>query len=161
MSMTMLMPRFPNYLDGHLLICTNNIPIGHLDLASIGLDKDPLKTFFVFVFRRCLQDVLIKAKIIALVIHLYRTFSRGLQDVLIKENIFILVIYLQGIFKSFSRNLQDVLQKCLQEIFKTSWRRFEDILKTSSKRLQNVLQRFLPDMFKTFSRYIINLNCSS
>ena len=124
---------------------TNNIPISHLDLASIGLDKDPLKTFFVFVFRRCLQDVLIKAKIIALVIHLYRTFSRGLQDVLIKENIFILVIYLQGIFKTFSRNLQDVLQKCLQEIFKTSWRR---IAKISSRHVQDIFKIY--HQFKLF-----------
>ena len=65
-----------------------------------------MKTSFVFVFRRRLQDVLIKTNIIVLVIRLqdvFKTFSRRLQDV----------------FKTSSRRLQDVLQRSLQDVFKT------------------------------------------
>ena len=83
------------------------------------------------------------------------------EDVLIKTNILVLVIRLQDVFKTFSRRLQDVLQKRLQDIFKTSSRRFQDVfktssrliqdvLKTSSRRLQDVLQRSLQDVFKTY-----------
>ena len=93
--------------------------------ANICLDEDVLKTSFVFVFRK------------------------RLQDVVVKTNIFVLAIRLQDDFQTFSRRLQDVLQKRLQDIFKTSSRRFEDIFKTSWK-----------DIFKTFSRSIIKLNCS-
>ena len=50
-------------------------------------------------------------------------FRRRLQDVLVKTNIFVLAIRLQDFFKTFSRRLQDVLQKGLQAIFKTSSRR--------------------------------------
>ena len=66
--------------------------------------------FFVFVFKKCLQDILIKTNIFTLVISLQKTFSRRLQDVLIKTNIFVLVICLQDLFKTFSRHLQDVLK---------------------------------------------------
>ena len=52
-----------------------------------------------------------------------------------------------------SRRLQDVLQKRLQDIFKTSSR-------TSSRRLQDVFKTSYKDIFKTFSRRIIKLNCS-
>ena len=87
-------------------------------------------------------------------LRLQKTSSRRLQDVLIKTNIFVLVIC-----------LQDVLQKRLQDIFKTSSRRFQDVYKTSSRRLekrlqdifktfwrrlQDVLQRYLKDVFKAY-----------
>ena len=39
----------------------------------------------------------------------------------------------QGIFKTSSRLLQDVLQKLFQDIFKTSWRRLQNVFKTSSE----------------------------
>ena len=67
-----------------------------------------------------------------------KTSSRGLDQ---DENI--------RLTHTSSRRLQDVLQKCLQDIFKTSSRRFQDVFKTSCK-----------DIFKTFSRRIIKLNCS-
>ena len=60
------------------------------------------------------------------------------------------------VFKTFSRCFEDVLQKGLQNMFKTSSRRFEDVFKTSSRRLEKLLQ----DIFKTSSRHIIKLNCS-
>ena len=57
----------------------------------------------------------------------------------------------QDLFKTFTRRLQDVLQKRLQDIFKTSLRRFEEAFKMSSRLLQDVLQRrCLLDVFKTY-----------
>ena len=56
-----------------------------------------------------------------------------------------------------SRHLQDVFQKCLQDIFKISWRRFEDVFKTSSRYLEDVLKtssRHSQDDFKTSSRFL-------
>ena len=95
------------------------------------------------VFRLCLQktsskriqDVLIKTNIFALVIPFQKMSSRPLQDILLdKTNIFVLAIRLQDVFKTFSRRLQ--------VIFKTYSRRF-------STHLQDVLQRYLQDVFKT------------
>ena len=73
--------------------------------ANICLDEDVLKTSFVFVFRRRLQDVLIKTNMFALALRLQKTSSRRLQDVLVKTNIFVLAICLQDIFKMSSRRL--------------------------------------------------------
>ena len=49
--------------------------------ANIRLDEDVLKTSLVLVFKRRLQDVLIKANIFALLISLQKTSSRHIQDV--------------------------------------------------------------------------------
>ena len=96
--------------------------------------EDVLKTSFVFVFRRRLQDVLIKTNMFALALRLQKTSSRRLgQDQYIRLGY------------TSSRRLQDVLQKGLQDIFKTSSRRLQDALK---------------NVFKTSSRRIIKLNCS-
>ena len=67
-----------------------------------------------------------------------KVFRRRLQDVLIKTNIFVLVIHLQDVFKAFWRHLQDVYEmfwKRLQDVFKTSSRR---LAKMSSRRFQDV-----------------------
>ena len=48
-----------------------------------------------------------------------------------------------------SRRFEDVLQKRLQDIFKTFWRRFED-----------VLQRYLQDVFKTYHQVTVLVNTS-
>ena len=77
-----------------------------------------------------------------LALRLQRTSSRRLQDVLVKTNIFVLAIRLQDVFKTFSRRLQDV--------FKTSSRPLQGVFKTSSRHLQDVLQRYLQDFFKTY-----------
>ena len=125
------------------------------------------------------------------------------EDVLIKKNIFALVIRLQKtfwsrpmysswpyIFKTFSRRLQGVLQKRVQDIFQTSsrhlpdvfkkfWRCLQDVsrifkkscydvfktscknvFKASSRHLEEVFKTSWKDIFKTFSRHIIKLNCS-
>ena len=56
--------------------------------------ENVLKTAFVFVFRRRLQDVFIKTNMFALALRLQKTSSRRLQDVLVKTNIFVLAICL-------------------------------------------------------------------
>ena len=105
--------------------------------ANIRLDEDVLKTSFVFIFRRRLEDAF-KTNMFALALRLQKTSSRRFQVVLVKTNTFVLAIRLQEVFKTFSRRLQDDLQKRLQDIFKTSCK----------------------DIFKMFSRRIIKLNCS-
>ena len=86
-------------------------------------------------------------------VRLSLTSSRRLQDVLVKTNIFVLAIRFQGVFKKFSRRLAKTFARILQKtscknIFKTFWRRLQDVFKRSCK-----------DIFKTFSRRIIKLNC--
>ena len=74
-----------------------------------------------------------------------------------KTNIFVLVIRLQCVFivfKVFSRGLQDVLQKILQYIFQTVWRRFKNVMQTSWRQL---IKTSWQDFFNTFSRRIIKL----
>ena len=56
---------------------------------------------------------------------------------------------------TFSRLLQDVLLKRLQDIFNTSSRR---LAKTSSRSLQNFFKTTCKDIFKAFTRLIIKLN---
>ena len=91
--------------------------------ANIRLDEDVLKTSFVFVFRRRLQDVLIKANMFALALRLQKTSWRSIYS------------SWRYVFKTSSRCFQDVLQKRLQDIFKTSW-------KTSSGHLQDVFKTY-------------------
>ena len=96
---------------------------------------------------RRLEDVLIKTNMFALALRLQKTSSRRLgQDQYIRLGY------------TSSRRLQDVLQKRLQDIFKTSSRRLaktssrhlQDVFKTFWRRLQDVLQRYLQDVFKTY-----------
>ena len=87
--------------------------------VNIRLDEDVLKTSFVFVFRRRLQDVLIKTNMFALALRLQKTSSRRLA-------------------KTSSRHLQDV--------FKTSSRRFQDVLKTLLRRLARISSRRSQDV---------------
>ena len=135
--------------------------------ANIRLDEDAFKTSFLFVFRRPLQDVLIKMNIVALLIRLQKTSSKRLdqdqdfpfrhlssrcfQDVLKTSS-----KHLQDIFKTFWRNLQDVFKTSCQDIFKTSSKRLQDVLQ---KRLQDIFKTSSKDVFKTFSRCIIRLKC--
>ena len=94
-----------------------------------------MKTSFVFVFRRRLQDVFKTSwsrPIYSSWPYVFKTSSRRLQDV----------------FKTSSRRLAKTSSRHLQDVFKTFWRRLQDIFKTSCK-----------DIFKTFSRRTIRLNC--
>ena len=58
------------------------------------------------------------------------------------------------VFKTFSRRLQNVLQKRLQNIFKTSSKHLQDVFKTFSRRLQNVLKTSWRRLAKTSSRHL-------
>ena len=106
--------------------------------------QDVFKTSFVFVFRR------------------------RLEDVLVKTNIFVLVIRLQDVFKTSSRNIHNIFKTCwrrLQDIFKTPCqdvlqKRFQDIFETFSRHFEGVFKTSWKDIFKMFSRRIIKLNCS-
>ena len=80
------------------------------------------------VFRLCLQ----------------KTSSRRLEDVLIKTNMFASALRLQ---KTSSRRLG---QDQYIRLGYTSSRRLQDVFKTSSRHLQDVLQRYLQDVFKTY-----------
>ena len=118
--------------------------------ANIRFDEDVLKTSFIFIFRRRLQDVFIKTNI-----HFTHASS---EDVLIKTNILVLVILPQDVFKMSSRRLQDVLKAYCQDVFKTSSRHLQDVLKNFYVFKTSSI--YLQDVFKTFSRRIIKLNCS-
>ena len=76
--------------------------------ANIRLDEDVLKTSFVFVFRRRLQDVFKTSSR-----RLVKTSSRRFQDVFKTFS-----RRLQNVFKTSSRHLQYVLQRHLQDDFK-------------------------------------------
>ena len=118
---------------------------------------DALKASFIFVFKRRLQDVLIKKKIFALLIRLKKTSSRCLQDVLIKTNTFIFIIRLQDVFKTSSRHLQivfktssshlqDILLSRFQDVFKTLQDVLQNVFKTPSRRLAKMSSRLLQDV---------------
>ena len=105
--------------------------------ANIRLDEDVLKTYFVFVFRRHLQDVLIKTNIIVLVIRLQDVFKTSSR-------------YLQNVFRTSSRSLAKMCSRHLQDDFKAFSRQLQDIFKTFWRRFEDVLQRSLQDVFKTY-----------
>ena len=113
------------------------LQLGTYHPPNIHLDEDALKMSFVFVFKKGLQDVLIKTNIFILVIRLYKS----LQDVLVKTNIFVLAI---DIFQIYSRRLvQNVFPRHLQNVFKSY---SKNVFKTSSRGLQDVLERYLQDV---------------
>ena len=92
-------------------------------------------------------------------ISLGHTFSRRLQDFLQKRLQDIFKTFsrrLQDAFKTSSRRVQDVLPRRLQDIFKTPSRRFQDVFKMFSRRLQDVFKASCQDVFKTSSRHLQN-----
>ena len=115
--------------------------------------EDVLKTFFVFR-RRLDQDEYIP---------LTHTspedvFRRRLQNTLIKTNIIVLVIRLQDVFKTFSRRLQDVFKTSCKNVFKTSSRRFQDVFKTSCQDVFKTSSRLIQDILKTSSRRLAKIS---
>ena len=84
-------------------------------------------------------------------------FRRRLQDVLIKTNIFVLSIRLQDVFKTFSRRLQDVFKTSCQDVFKTFSRRLQDVLQ---KRLQDIFKTSSRPLAKISSRCFQDLSSS-
>ena len=106
--------------------------------ANIRLDEEVLKTPFVFVFKRRLQDVLMKTNISLLTLRLQKTSSRRLV-----QDQYIRLVHMS------SRPLQDVFKTSCQNVFKTSWRR---LAKASSRLLQNVFKTCRKYVLKTISR---------
>ena len=115
-------------------LTTKTIVLGHRDRKhTVSI----METMWLSIFEDLTQQTFV----------LMKTSSRRLQDVLIKTNIFAFLIRLR-------RRLQDVLVKtnifvldvCLQDVFQ---KRLRDIFKTSCKAV-----------FQTFSRRIIKLKCS-
>ena len=95
--------------------------------ANTRLDEDILKTSFVFVFGRRLEDVL-KTNMFALALRLQDVFKTSWSRPIYSS--------LPFIFKTSSRRLT----KTFQDVFKTSARRFEDVFKISSRHFQDVLR---------------------
>ena len=81
---------------------------------------------------------------------------------MIKTNIFVLVIRLQdvlprclqNVFKTSSRRLVTTSSRRLEEVFKTSGRRLQDVFKTSSRRLAKTFSRRLQNVFKTSCKIV-------
>ena len=95
--------------------------------ANTRLDGDILKTSFVFVFGRRLEDVF-KTNMFALALRLQDVFKTSWSRPIYSS--------LPFIFKTSSRRLI----KTFQDVFKTSARRFEDVFKISSRHFQDVLR---------------------
>ena len=79
-----------------------------------------MKTSFIFIFRRPLEDALIKTNIFTLVIPLQKTsWSRPIYSCRLY------------VFKTSLRRFQDVFKMFCQDVLKTYSRRLRDIFKTS------------------------------
>ena len=118
-----------------------------------------MKTSFVFVFRRRLQDVLRRLD----QDEYFRLSLTSLEDVFKTKSrsrpIYSSWPYVfktssrpfEDVFKSCSKRLQNLFKassRCLQDVFKTPSRPLQGVFKTSSRHLQEVLQRYLQDVFK-------------
>ena len=125
-----------------------------------------LKTSFILVFKRRLQDVLIKTNIFALLIRLqktswsrpiysswsyvFKTSSRRLAKTSSRR--------FQDVFKTSCKNVFKTSSRRLQDVFKTPSRRLWDVLKTSSRHLQYVLQRCLQSAFRTYNTALLKFS---
>ena len=118
-----------------------------------------MKTSFVFIFRRHLQDILIKTNIFALVMRLQKTSSRRLsKDQYIRLG------------HTSSKRLQDVFPRCLQDvfqtktsfsckkIFKTSSRHLREIFEKSSRRPAKMSSRRFRDVSSSYSVLVIKFS---
>ena len=147
--------------------------------ANIRLDEDVMKTSFVFVFRRCLdQDEYVRLSLTSSedvfktssrrlgqdqYIRLGHMSSRRLQDVFKTSS-----RPLQGVFKTSSRRLDQDEYVCLsltssEDVFKTSWSRpiyssWLYVFKTSSRRFQDVFKTSCKNVFKTSSRRLAKIS---
>ena len=87
----------------------------------------PLGDVFVFIIRRRLQDVFRTSWSKRIYSPNSYVFRRRLQDVLIKTNIIALVIRLEDVLKTFSRRLQDIFKKSSRRLAKISSRSFQNV----------------------------------
>ena len=119
-----------------------------------------MKTSFVFVFRRRLQDALIKTNIFTILIRLQKTSWRRLEDVFKTSSRLLAKASskpFEDVFKTSCENVFKTPSRRFQDIFKTSSRRIEDVFNTSLRHLQDVLQRCLEDAFKAYHQVILFL----
>ena len=77
----------------------------------------------------------------------HSSWWRRLEDVLKAPFVFVFRRRLQDVFKT---SCSRAIYSSWPYVFKTSSRRFQDIFKTSSRHFQDVLQRYLQDVFKTY-----------
>ena len=115
-----------------------------LNASPRCLNKDNLTWWYVLkifwrhlckMSLRCLGDVL-------------KASSKRLEDVL--------KMFLQDVLKTFWRRLGKTTWRCLQ-VFKTSWRRFEDFLKTFWRFLEDILKMSWRCFCKTYRRRYKNV----
>ena len=143
--------KFPQKKDPKFNLGHTNIP------ENIRLDEDVLKTSFVFIFRRHLQDVsrrldqdkyirhshtsldVWSRSIYLSLPYVFKTSSRRFQDVFKTSS--------RCLAKTSLRRLQNALKTSCKNVFKKS---SEDVFKSSARHLQDVLQKYLQDVFKTY-----------
>ena len=117
--------------------------------ANTRLDEDILKTSFVFVFGRRLEDVF-KTNMFALALRLQDVFKTSWSRPIYSSWLYVFKTSsrrFQDVFKTFSRRLQDIFKTSCQDVFKTSCK---NVFKTSSRRLAKTSSRHLQDVFKTY-----------
>ena len=106
--------------------------------TNIRLDEDVLKTSFVFVFRRRLdQDEYVRLSLASSEDVLKASLRRLGQDQYIR------------LAKTSSRCFQDVFKMSCKNVFKTSSRPLQDVLKTSSRRLAKISSRRFQDILSS------------
>ena len=113
--------------ESHMEFCQ----ISTTDPANIRLDEDVLKTSLRRLSSSSSEDV-------------FKTSSRRLDQ---DEYVRLSLTSSEDVFKTSSRRLG---QDQYIRLGYTSSRRFQDVFKTSSRRLQDLLQRYLQDVFKTY-----------
>ena len=102
-------------------------------------------------------------KFSALAINFSEVWPRQIRD-LGKQ--FKLMIHLETFLKTFLQDALKVSSRCLEDVFKMSWRRFEDVLKTflqdvlkaSWERLEDVLARRFENVLKISWRFMTKAN---
>ena len=135
--------------------------------ANIRLE-DILKSPFIFVFKRLLQNVF-KTFWSRRIYSLYPyVFRRCLQDNFkmswsrpINWSWLYVLNSLRDVLKML-KNAEKCLKTSCKNDFKTSWRRLQDVFKTSSRHFHDVLLKLLEEIFKiswrrlakTFSRHL-------
>ena len=118
-----------------------------------------MKTLFVFVFKRRLQDVLMKTNPSKHLL-VFKTSWRRLQDMSRRrlQHVFSLTIL------RLPRRFEDVLKTSWRSLAKTSWRRFQDLsqdfLKTSWRRLEDISWRCLQDVSEA-NKFLLVISVSN
>ena len=149
-----------------IVLCLNTLKCAPVDSNFTPVERESLskhspwwtcpdnimKTSFVFVFRRRLQEVFKTSSSRRTYSPNLYNFRRRLQDhfqMPWSRPIIVFVIRPQAIYRRF----QDVFNTSLSHLDKTSSKRFQDVFKTSCKNIFKTLPRRIriQDIFKTSS----------